>query len=186
MQNILTEKSYLSEITSVLRVLSVQEIMLTIEKIADMIRKTRETRKRIYAFGNGGSASTASHFAGDLSKGCGYKAFCINDNITALTAFANDIGYYSIFEKYINNVVESGDIVVGISGSGNSVNILNGIISAKKRGAYTIGLTAFDGGKLKDLADAVIVVPTSNMEQAEDIHLMICHMIKIELIRVGK
>jgi D-sedoheptulose 7-phosphate isomerase len=138
--------------------------------------------KTVYTFGNGGSSATASHFAGDLSKGCGIKAFCLTDSTPLISAWANDNEYAEIFEKQVESIVQKGDVVIGISGSGNSENILKGIKMAKFKGATTIGLTAFNGGKLKYAVDIPIIVPVNNLEQAEDIALMICHIIKGNLM----
>jgi D-sedoheptulose 7-phosphate isomerase len=171
-------KKYLADMNRIIADLDIASIYL----MTTTIQQAKDDGKYIYIFGNGGSGSTASHFASDISKSCGIKAFCLNDPIPALTAWANDTEYSKIFENGLSTLVNKGDIVVGISGSGNSPNILNGIKKAKSLGAFTIGLTAFGGGKLKDVADLAIIVPTQNMEQAEDCHLMICHIIKTLLL----
>ena len=159
---------------------------LPIDKIAevvDLLEKARLEGNKVFIFGNGGSAATASHFASDLSKGAiregkpRIKAFALTDNIPLLTAWANDTSYENVFAEQLENCVDPGDIVIGISGSGNSPNVLKGVNVAKNKGATAIGFIGFDGGKLKSLADIAIIVPSHNMEQVEDIHLLLEHVI---------
>ena len=107
------------------------------------------------------------------------KAFALTDNIALLSAWANDTAYENIFAEQLENILELGDIAIGISGSGNSPNVLNGVKTAKAKGATTIGFIGFDGGKLKELVDIYIIVPCHNMEQAEDIHLLLEHVITV-------
>jgi D-sedoheptulose 7-phosphate isomerase len=159
---------------------------LPVERITDVIEaieKARISGKTIFTFGNGGSAATASHFASDLSKGATcegkprIKAFALTENVSLLSAWANDTSYNNIFAEQLENVVEPGDIAIGISGSGNSPNVLNGAKLAKNKGAITIGFVGFDGGKLKELVEVAVIVPNHNMEQVEDIHLLLEHVI---------
>jgi D-sedoheptulose 7-phosphate isomerase len=159
---------------------------LPVEKIAeaiDLLEKARLEGNKVLIFGNGGSAATASHFASDLSKGAiregkpRIKAFALTDNIPVLTAWANDTSYENVFAEQLENCVDPGDIVIGISGSGNSLNVLKAMNVARARGASTIGFIGFDGGKLKSLVDIAIIVPSHNMEQVEDIHLLLEHAI---------
>jgi len=172
-------QSYLSQVSATLANLPVD----TIAQVADLIETARKDGKRIFTFGNGGSAATASHFASDLSKGAiskgkpRIKAFALTDNVPLLSAWANDTAYENIFAEQLENFIEPGDIAIGISGSGNSPNVLNGVKIAKAKGATTIGFIGFDGGKLKDLVDIALVVPNHNMEQVEDVHLLLEHVI---------
>ena len=179
-------KAYFSQVSATLS-------KLPIGKIAELVEVLDEARgkgNRIFIFGNGGSAATASHFAADLSKGAirkgepRLKAFALTDNIPLLTAWANDAAYENIFAEQLENFIEPGDIAIAISGSGNSSNILNGIKVAKAKGATTVGFIGFDGGKLRDLVDIALVVPDHSMEQVEDIHLMLEHVITI-CLRAG-
>lgn len=147
-----------------------------IEKVVEAIVKTRP-KNWVFVFGNGGSASTASHFACDLDAVL-IKSKALVDSLPAITARANDYGYEQAFTVQLQNQIGRNDVAIGISGSGNSPNVLNGMKLARTKSARTIGFTAFDGGKLKDMVDIPIVVPIHNMEQAEDIHLLICHVIK--------
>lgn len=176
-----TEKiiKYISDFDALLGKLPVEDI----DRVVSLLEKTRESRSHVFIFGNGGSAATASHFACDLSKGAisegkqRIKAFALTDNIHLLTAWANDTSYDMVFAEQINNYVEPGDVVIGISGSGNSPNVLNGITVAREKGATTIGLIGFNGGELKDLVDIHVIAPIDNMERAEDMHLLFEHII---------
>jgi len=162
-------KNYLSEVSATLAKLPVEGIT----QVVELLEQTRANRKRVYIFGNGGSAATASHFASDLSKGAiskgkpRIKAFALTDNVPLLSAWANDTAYENIFAEQLMNFIEVGDIAIGISGSGNSQNVLNGVRVAKAKGVTSIGFIGFDGGKLKDLVDIAIVVPNHNMENLE-------------------
>jgi len=155
-----------------------------IAKVIEALSRARDKGKRVYIFGNGGSASTASHFASDLNKGSickgklRFKAQCLSDNVPVLTAWANDTSYRMVFAEQVENFIEAGDVVVSISGSGNSPNVLNAVKLAKAKGAFNIGFIGFGGGMLKDLVDLAVVVTSDNMERVEDVHLVICHIIK--------
>lgn len=140
--------------------------------------------------GNGGSAATATHFACDLGKGTKtgqhkFKTQALADNLATFTAYANDEGYEYVFSKQLENVLQKGDIVVALSASGNSQNLINAIVYAKTRGALTISLLGFDGGKLKDISDVALVVHTNKGEYGpvEDVHLVLDHLITSFLYR---
>ena len=141
--------------------------------------------KTIYVFGNGGSASTASHFCGDLIKGVSYgltkrfRAVCLNDNMPALMAIANDISYDDIFIEQLKNFLRKDDLVIGISGSGNSANVVKAIEYANQTGAKTIAICGYKGGKIKELAHLSIHAEIDDMEISEDIHnLIVAHCVK--------
>ncbi len=137
----------------------------------------------IFIMGNGGSASTASHFACDINKGCcldldkKFKVICLNDNIPTLLAYANDLDYASVFVEPLKNFFRSGDLVIGISGSGDSENVLRAIRYASENGGKTIGLTGYSGGKLGRLVDIAYVAASDDMQKIEDVHMIIVHMI---------
>jgi D-sedoheptulose 7-phosphate isomerase len=156
------------------------------EIVGELLR-ARDSGKRIYIMGNGGSASTASHMASDLNKGANrkdatrFKAIALTDNIPAMLAWANDSTYDDVFLEQLSNHVEKGDVVIGISGSGNSINVLKAIEHANRVGAVTIGLTGFDGGALKKICRISYVVPNACMQQVEDVHLLIEHMLSMIL-----
>ena len=158
-----------------------------IAKVIQVLDKARESGKRVYICGNGGSAATASHFACDLAKGaiCSnrprLRVFSLTDGNPLLTAWANDTNYSNVFAEQLKNFVEPDDIVIAISGSGNSANILNAVQEANLRGAITIGFSGFDGGQLKDVVDISVNVPNHTMEQVEDLHLILAHMIAVTL-----
>ncbi len=174
-----TIRTYLLEVTNSLGNLPID----LIEQVVDVLRRARAQKKRVFIFGNGGSAATASHLACDLAKGANtdgkprLRAVALTDNVPLISAWANDTSYENIFAQQLQDQVEAGDIVIGISGSGKSPNVLNGIRVAKSVGAITIGLTGFDGGDLKDLVDICIVVPDDSIDQVEDVHLVLGHII---------
>ena len=137
----------------------------------------------IFIMGNGGSAATASHFACDINKGCcldldkKFKVICLNDNIPTLLAYANDLDYASVFVESLKNFFRSGDLVIGISGSGDSENVLRAIRYASENGGKTVGLTGYSGGKLGQLVDIAYVAASDDMQKIEDVHMIIVHMI---------
>ncbi len=148
-----------------------------------MISRTIQSGRRVYIIGNGGSASTASHLACDLQKGIGGKSdkpcrvIALTDNTPLITAWANDQSYADVYYEQIKALVESGDLVIGISASGNSPNIIKAIDRANRRGASTVALTGYDGGMLKNFALLNVVVNETDMQVIEDVHSVICHSI---------
>ncbi|MGA2744599.1 MAG: SIS domain-containing protein [Candidatus Sulfotelmatobacter sp.] len=156
-----------------------------IDQVINELMQAYEHGKNIFMFGNGGSASLASHFACDLNKGTvisenGQKRFrvlALTDNIPLMTAWANDSCYDQIFAEQLRNFVASGDVALAISGSGNSPNVLRGLEVARSHGARTIGLTGFEGGKMKSLCNICVVLHSDNMQVIEDFHLSMTHAI---------
>ena len=170
---------YLAEVQATLK-------KLPLDKIRDVIgvlQHARLNNKQVFILGNGGSAATASHFACDLGKGTlmvgrpRFRVIALTDNMPLFSAWANDHGYENVFAEQLASFVQPGDVVIGISGSGNSVNVLKAIELARSIRATTIGFTGFDGGKLKDMVDICLLVPNHCMEQVEDIHLVLEHLI---------
>ena len=155
----------------------------SITDVADIIYKAYKENKQVIIMGNGGSASTASHFARDLRIGSAAKgkprvrATSITDNMAMITSLANDIDYNSVFKEQLVSQLDEGDVVIGISASGNSPNVLEAMKYARENGAITIALTGFDGGKLKGLVDKAIIVASWDYGQVEDVHLSLDHMI---------
>ena len=147
------------------------------------IRTARDEEKRIYAIGNGGSASTASHFVNDMGKGASvgrqkrFKTIPLTDNVEWITALSNDLSYDDVYVEQLKNFAEPGDVLVAISGSGNSENVLRAVTYANSVSCHTIGFCGFGGGKLKDLANESIVIDSSHMGRVEDLHLILQHMI---------
>ena len=151
--------------------------------IADIIFKAYRQGRQTFIMGNGGSASTASHFVCDLSLQTAIegkprvRVMGLTDNVAVITARANDIDYSAIFKEQLISQLNSGDVVIGISASGNSPNVIEAIAYARAGGATTIGLSGFSGGKLKDIADKSIVLTSRSYGQVEDAHLSLAHMI---------
>jgi D-sedoheptulose 7-phosphate isomerase len=155
----------------------------TINQLAVALVKAYKNDRGIYIFGNGGSAALASHMTCDLGKGTingrqkRFRVMSLTSNIPLMTAWANDSSYADIFSEQLSNFVGPGDIAFAISGSGSSLNVLNGLRVARQSGAVTLGLTGFQGGKMKDLCDICVVVPSDNMQIIEDLHLCVSHAI---------
>ena len=152
-------------------------------RVIELLHSARLSGKQVFIMGNGGSASTATHFVCDLAKNTrsagwpAFKALGLTDNMALFSAYANDDGYENVFSEQLANLLMADDIVIAISASGNSKNILNGILYAKSQNALTIGFTGFDGGSLCSLVDINLHVNSSIIEHVEDIHLMLEHMI---------
>ena len=148
----------------------------------NLLDETRLKKGRIYICGNGGSAATASHFQNDFNKGVSeyievpFRFHCLNDNMATIMAIANDIGYEEVFRFQLRGNLEPNDLLVAISGSGNSKNVLNAVDYAKSLGNKVIGLTGYSGGKLKELADISLHAPVQSMQVTEDIHMIFDHL----------
>ena len=155
----------------------------TYGRIVDHMLEAYEKQSTIFIFGNGGSGATASHLVCDINKGCclnlekKFRMLCLNDNIPTLLALANDISYESVFVEQLKNLFKPGDLVIGISGSGNSENVLQAIRHASENGGKTIGLCGFGGGKLAELAGLSFVIDSHDMQQVEDGHVILSHML---------
>lgn len=154
----------------------------SVNQVMNVLEDARLHGKRIFICGNGGSAATASHYCCDFNKGVSenqndkYNFECLNDNIPTLMAVANDIGYEEVFRFPLKNKMKSGDILIGISGSGNSKNVVNAMEYAKSIGGTTIAIVGYSGGKMKEMADYNIHVNINDMQIYEDIHMMLDHM----------
>jgi D-sedoheptulose 7-phosphate isomerase len=142
-----------------------------------------ESERFVYVMGNGGSAANAEHFANDLGKGGRrgfprrFKVLSLASNVPLVTAWANDTDYGQVFAEQLRNFVGLGDVVMAISGSGSSENVLNALALARAAGAVTVGLTGGDGGKFKSLCDHCVVVASDNMQHIEELHLVVLHAI---------
>jgi D-sedoheptulose 7-phosphate isomerase len=160
-----------------------------IEKLAGILLKAREQGNTIFIFGNGGSGATASHVTGDFLKGISYqldKRFrvqCLNDNDSGMMAISNDLSYEEIFIEQLKVFIRKEDIVIGISGSGNSANVVKALHYAKDQGAKTVAFCGYKGGKIRELADLVIHAPVQDMEITEDVHIIIFHALKQSMMR---
>ena len=178
--------AYLDYLTSVLKTIDAREIGQFIETLLD----ARESGATIYFIGNGGSAATASHFANDIAIGTNsyekpFRAVSLTDSNAIITAVGNDFGYEEIFVRQLRVLGQPGDVVVAISASGNSSNLLRTFDYAKKVGIKSVAITAFDGGKMKQMADEGIHVPTAPKEYgpAEDAHMVLDHLVGAYLMR---
>lgn len=162
-------------------------------RAVDCLFRAYQTDHTVFTFGNGGSAALASHLAADLGKGTHIpgspslagvkrmKAHSVVDNVPMLTAWANDTNYADVFAGQMENFIQPGDVAFGISGSGNSANVLRALELARRVGATTVGLTGCGGGKMKALLDCAIVVPSHHMQQVEEAHVILAHLIFLDL-----
>jgi D-sedoheptulose 7-phosphate isomerase len=181
--------TYLIDLKTVLDTLPLERI----SKAADLLFACYQSDHTLFTFGNGGSGALASHLVADFGKGTHFpgpkhlssvrrmKALAVTDSMPMITAWANDTDYEDVFMRQIENFMQRGDVAFGISGSGNSPNVLKALEYARRIGATTIGLGGFGGGKMKDLLDCAIIVPSDSMQQVEDAHLIIGHMIFLDL-----
>lgn len=179
MKNYVAEISaYLEQEIMVLRSLDTEEI----SRALNLLWETFEHGNTVFVFGNGGSSSTASHFQNDFNKGVSehtekkFNFLCLNDNVATVMAVANDIGFEEVFRFQLRGHMRPGDVVMAISGSGNSKNVLNAVEYAREQGAKVIGLTGFDGGKLKKLSDVSLHAPVNSMQITEDVHMIFDHL----------
>jgi D-sedoheptulose 7-phosphate isomerase len=159
---------------------------LPVDRIATAIEwfdEARANRRHIFVCGNGGSAATASHFVCDVVKGASYqrearfRMMALNDSVSTMTAYSNDVNYECVFTEQLKNFAEPGDILLVISGSGNSPNVVKAVEYANSVGCKTIALTGRDGGKLAHIAQLNVQVTEPHMGRIEDAHMIICHMI---------
>ncbi len=172
-------KDYVSELHQVL-----DQIPVTfINEMVELLLDARLRDRQVFVMGNGGSATTASHFVADLSKNTRVKGWPhfrvigLTDNVASITAYANDEGYENVFSQQLAGLIRPGDLVIGVSASGNSPNVLKAVDLANAAQATTIGLTGFNGGRLASMVKLNVHVPCTRIEQVEDIHLMIEHMV---------
>jgi D-sedoheptulose 7-phosphate isomerase len=177
--------AYFAKLKSTIDAMSRQEI----NDFLNILEGARDSDCTIFIMGNGGSSATASHYVCDFNKGMSYKQdrkfrfICLNDNVPTLTAYANDVGYDAVFVESLRNFLSPQDIVIGISGSGNSKNVLAAIEYANSVGAETVGLSGFDGGALKRIAKHNVHVPIDSMQITEDMHMVLDHLIYSILVK---
>lgn len=159
---------------------------IDLAKVAEAIewfREARDTNRHIFVCGNGGSASTASHFACDIVKGASYgqekrfRIMALGDSMPTMTAYSNDVGYECVFAEQLKNFAAPGDLVMALSGSGNSGNVVNAVEYANSIGCRTIALSGRNGGKLAEKAQLNIHIGEPHMGRIEDAHMVVCHMI---------
>jgi D-sedoheptulose 7-phosphate isomerase len=158
-----------------------------IAELVSLIYQAYRRRSQIFVLGNGGSAATASHLANDLSKATivpgkpRLRVIALTDNISLITAWANDTSYELVFKEQLENLLESGDVVIGLTASGNSPNVLRAMEFARRHGAVTIGWTGMTGGRLKDTVEYCVHSPTDDVGMIESTHLLLDHLVTNEL-----
>lgn len=179
---------YLADLKHLLSEVDANEI----ELLVDALFNAWLTGKRVLLMGNGGSSSSVSHIVNDLQKniqletGKAMRAICLSDCTPLLMAWANDTAWDNIFTPQVECWTEPGDVVIGVSGSGNSMNIINGLTAANRCGAATFGLAGFAGGKLKTAAQHCLIVASDNMQRIEDVHMVILHITFTALMEKAK
>jgi D-sedoheptulose 7-phosphate isomerase len=170
---------YLEEVQYTLGALPLERV----RDVIDVLLSANYVGSTVFTLGNGGSAATASHFACDLAKGTitpgrpRFRVMALTDNVPLMTAWSNDVAYDDVFADQLSGLIGRGDVVVAFSGSGNSPNVLRAVELARRMGGITIGFSGFAGGRLSTLVDVAVVVPCDCMEQIEDVHLTLCHLI---------
>lgn len=171
-------KQYLQNLSTVLQELSLDDWSRVLHRLETALVEHRT----VFIVGNGGSAATASHMMNDLMLGVaqqggrGFRAIALTDNIPAMTATANDLGYHSIFSAPLRALGSAGDLLIAISGSGNSQNVIDAVQVAGEIGMTTIGFLGMGGGKLKSLVDESITVPSDDYGPIEDVHMILDHL----------
>lgn len=159
-----------------------------LEALVEAFHTTYEKGGNIYTMGNGGSGASASHATGDFLKGASYgldkrfRMICLNDNLPSMMAIANDIGWESIFVEPLKNFLSPNDLVIGISGSGNSKNVVNALEYANAKGATTVAMSGFKGGKISEIATINVHAPVMDMEVTEDVHMVIFNIVKKQMM----
>jgi len=178
--NIVSAKQYFDDLQRVVARVSREGL----DQIASTLMEAYESGRTVFTFGNGGSAALASHLACDLGKGTAYcnggkrfRVLALTDNLSVLTAWANDSGYEDVFSEQLRTFIQPQDVAFAISASGNSKNVLNALRVARDVRAKTVGISGFEGGEMKPLCDICVVVPSSNMQIIEDLHLAMSHSI---------
>ena len=159
-------------------------------EVLDAILRAYEAEGTIYVCGNGGSASTASHMANDFNKGISeyvqkkFRFYSLTDNVATMLSIANDISYDEMFRFQLQGRLRKEDLVIGISGSGNSMNVVNALTYAREQGVQTVAVCGYSGGKIKEIADVAFHVDINNMQIVEDVHLILNHLLMNVLQRL--
>jgi D-sedoheptulose 7-phosphate isomerase len=181
-------ESYFQQVKETLELLPTANVA----RVAEELLRARAEGKTIYVLGNGGSAATASHAATDWLKPNrrdslgGITAVSLVDNVALLTAWANDTSFDRVFAAQLESLLQPGDVVIAVSGSGNSPNVLQAVEAAREAGAVTIGFSGFDGGALSRMTDISVVVPCDSQGMIEDVHLMLVHSLTVALRRAAE
>lgn len=181
-------REYLEKEINIIKNLDIEAI----NSAMNLLEETREKGTMVYLIGNGGSAATASHIQNDFNKGISeglekkYNFCCLCDNFATVMAIANDDCYENVFYNQLLNRLKLGDVLIAISGSGNSKNVIKAVEYAKGKGNKVIGFTGYDGGKLKTMSDISLHVPLNNMQIAEDVHTIFNHTMMYILCKMLK
>ena len=171
--------AYLGNLRALMEKLDIAEVEAAIE----LIRSTGQQKRKILVCGNGGSALTASHYINDwnkmtfLSTGKPFRGTCLSDNVGLVTAYSNDLSYDDVYSEQLKNLMDPGDLVIAVSGSGNSENVVRAIRYANDAGGVTLAICGYDGGKIKPLAQHCLWVPSYDMQLCEDLHVVFGHMV---------
>lgn len=177
-------EDYLGRLTAAIDAVDAASVNAWIDRLA----RARAEGASVFVCGNGGSAATASHFATDIGKGASYgkptrfRVVALTDSMSTLTAYANDVGFEVVFAEQLRNLAQSGDVLVTISGSGSSPNIIRAIEAAQQLGVDVIALTGFAGGTSGPMADIHVNVPSDHMGRIEDAHMALCHTVAFSFI----
>lgn len=170
--------NYISQLKETLDNLDRKEVT----QLAELLENSRLNEKKVFIFGNGGSASTASHFACDINKGVAFgkekrhRVIALTDNIPTMLAYSNDLSYDDVFVEQLKNFIEPGDVVIGISGSGNSKNVIKAIEYANEQKNITVGITGYEGGKLRKITTLSVNTNRNDMQISEDVHMILVHL----------
>lgn len=181
-------RSYFSTVQALLNTVPFEAV----DRVVEALARANRAGNTVYICGNGGSAATATHFGCDLAKRpivAGqprYRVISLTDNNALMTALSNDIGYDVVFSEQLRPLVRKDDLLIGISGSGNSKNVLNAVEVAKQAGALTVGFSGYDGGKLAPMVDISVHISSFNMAMVEDVHLMLEHAICERLLAINQ
>jgi len=180
--------NYFAELEQMMREISLPHL----QRVLQLLERAYHDGHRIFIMGNGGSAATASHFALDLAKNTiipgmpRLKAISLTDHVPLITAWSNDTAYEHIFAEQLANLIEPGDVAIGISASGNSLNVINALLLARRSRTYTIGLLGAQGGRIKGLVDAYVLAPGKNIEEEEDAHMILSHIITRHMREIAR
>lgn len=173
-------EGYFNDLAALLPQLPYEDV----DQIVGVLFQAIEDERTIFVFGNGGSAAAASHMMCDINKGTREqgesrrpRVMALTDNVALLTAWANDSGFEHVFCEQLKTFVRRGDVAFAISASGNSANVIRGLQAARQRGAFTAGISGYQGGRMRELCDLCAVVPSDNMQLIEDMHQAMLHSI---------
>ena len=172
-------RQYLDDVRYTLDALPLERV----QNVVDLLLSANYAGSTVFICGNGGSAATASHFACDLAKGTitpnrpRFRVVALTDNVPLMTAWSNDVSYDNVFADQLGGLMRPADVLVAVSGSGNSPNVLRAVELASGMEGITIGFSGFDGGRLSTLVDLPVIAPCHCMEQIEDVHMVLCHLI---------